>query len=100
VTFTSVARSSAPTQTGDYFSGTTPGANSSDMLDATERYVGTAGAVTDLFENNSGFDAKDMDALAPGNQSLMWLYFRLPGSSASSNAQLVTVFLTALTPVP
>ncbi len=33
-TFTSVARSSAPTQTSDYFSGTQPGQNSSDVVSA------------------------------------------------------------------
>ena len=101
-TFTSVARSSAPAQTADYFNGTVPGANDSDMIDATNRYVGTASGVTNLFENNAGFDSKDMDALPPSpaaaSKSHLWLYFRLPSASSTPNAQNITITLTAVAP--
>jgi hypothetical protein len=64
-TFTSVARSTFPIQSDDYFSGTQPGVTDSDVIDTTHRYVGTASGTDNLFENNSGFDSKDMDAMAP-----------------------------------
>ena len=103
-TFTSVARSSVPAQFGDYFSGSVPGAAASDVVDASSRYVGSsvADCTTNLFENNVGFDLKDMDAMAPipaaSGTSQLWLYFRLPNVTTSSNAQNVTITLTAVAP--
>jgi hypothetical protein len=97
-TFTSVARSSAPTQSGDYFSGTNPG--SGDVIDTNSRYVGTSAndGTSNLFENNSGFDSRDTDALAVNAQAGLWLYFRLPSATSSSSAKDVTVTLTAVQP--
>ena len=101
-TFTSVARSSAPTQTADYFSGTQPGQSDSDVIDATAQFVGTANGVNNLFENNSDFDAKDMDAMAPvpaaSGTSLLWLYFRLPATTTSSTAQNISITIGAAAP--
>lgn len=103
-TFTSVARSSAPTQTGDYFSGTVAGASGSDVIDAANRYVGDSGTqlTTNLFETNSGFDSKNMDALPPipdpNGRAHLWLYFRLPSATTSINAQNITITLTAVAP--
>jgi hypothetical protein len=101
-TFTSVARSSAPAQSGTYFEGTVPGANS-DVISTTNRYVGTSATHgADIFENESGFDSKDMDGLAPdpapAAKSHLWLYFRLPNATTSTNAQNITITLTAVAP--
>ncbi len=103
-TFTSVNRSSAPTKSADYFSGSVPGASGSDMLDATNRYVGSSATdgTTNLFENNSNFDAKDMDALPPvpnaNGQAHLWLYFRLPNATTDASPQNITVTVTATAP--
>lgn len=103
-TFTSVARSSAPTQTGDYFSGTVPGAAGSDVLDGSNRYVGDSASngTTNLFENNSGFDSKNMDGLLPepypAAKSHLWLYFRLPSATATADPQNITIYITATQP--
>jgi hypothetical protein len=99
-TFTSVSRSSAPTQTSDYFSGTVPGAASSDVVDTTSRYVGSSvlDSSTSVFENNSGFDSQDMDSQAPSAQAHLWLYFRLPSSTTNNTAKNVTITLTAVQP--
>ena len=102
-TFTSVARSSMPVQGADYFSGSAPGADGSDVIDANSQYVGTAGSVDNLFENNSDFDAKDMDAMGPfpaaSSQSHLWLKFRLPSVTTSQGAQNITITLVAVAPV-
>ncbi len=101
-TFTSTARSSAPAQTSDYFSGTVPGAAGSDMVDDTNRYAGTGGGGTNLFENNAGFDAKDMDALPPdpnaNGKAHLWLFFRLPSVTTSIDSQNITLTITATAP--
>jgi hypothetical protein len=103
-TFTSVARSSVPTQITDYFSGTVPGAAASDVVDSTNRYVGSSAGdgTTNLFENNSGFDLKDMDAMNPlpaaSGTSQLWLRFRLPSVSSTVNAQNITLTFTAVAP--
>ncbi len=103
-TFTSVARSSVPTQTADYFSGTVPGANGSDVIDNQSRYVGDSATqgTFNLFENNSGFDAKNMDSLAPepdpNAKSHLWLYFRLPSATTSATPQNISVTITAVAP--
>jgi hypothetical protein len=103
-TFTSIARSSAPTMTADYFSGTTPGSSDSDMVDANNRYVGSSAGdgTTNLFENNSGFDSKDMDAMSPipaaSGTSHLWLSFRMPNVTTTNNAQNITLTLTAVAP--
>ena len=100
-TFTSIARSSAPTQTADYFSGTVPGSSASDVLDGTNRYVGSsvADSTTNLFENNSGtFDPQDMDALATTTIADLWLYFRLPNVTTTNTAKNITITLTAVAP--
>lgn len=103
-TFTSVARSSAPAQTGDYFSGTMPGASGSDVLDSGNRYVGSSATdlTTDLFENNSGFDSRDMDGLLPdpyaSGKSHLWLYFRMPSAASANDAQNITITITATQP--
>lgn len=104
-TFTSVARSSVPAiLAGDYFSGSVPGAANSDVVDTTARYVGSSAGdgTTNLFENNSGFDSKDMDAMSPSPAasgiSHLWLYFRLPSITTSTNAQNITLTLTAVAP--
>jgi hypothetical protein len=103
-TFTSVARSSAPSQTGDYFSGTVPGAAASDAIDANSRYVGSSvgNGTTDLFENNSDFDSKNMDGMAPepdpAGTSHLWLRFRLPDTTTTNTAQNITITLTAVAP--
>jgi len=97
-TFTSIARSSAPAQTGDYFTGTSDAA-SSDLLSANNRYVGTS--ATDginRFENGSGFDSVDMDDRAPNHQSHLWLYFRLPSATTNTTAKNVTILVTAVAP--
>jgi len=101
-TFTSVLRSSPPSQTNDYFSGTIPGSPGCDMVDGQDRYVGTGGGTTNLFENNSGFDAQEMDGLLPdpypNSKSHLWLYFRLPGSTTSNLPQKITFTITATAP--
>jgi hypothetical protein len=101
-TFTSIARSSAPALGADYFSGTQPAVSNSDVISTANTYAGTAGAVTDSFENNSNFDAKDMDDMAPSpaasSTSLLWLNFRLPNATTSTNAQNITITLTAVAP--
>jgi hypothetical protein len=101
-TFTSVARSSAPTQSADYFSGSQPGVSNSDVIDATAQFVGTANSVNNLFENNSNFDAKDMDAMNPvpaaSGTSLLWLYFRLPSATTGTNAQNISITIGATAP--
>ncbi|MCG3204501.1 MAG: hypothetical protein KCHDKBKB_01216 [Elusimicrobia bacterium] len=102
-TFTSVARSSAPTQTGGYFSGTQSGVNNSDVISNSDRYVGTQAGLTNLFEADSGdFAFKDMDALPPepdsNAKSHLWLYFRLPNATTTSNAQNISITITAVAP--
>jgi hypothetical protein len=99
-TFTSIARSSVPAQTADYFAGTVPGAASSDVIDTSSRYVGTSATdgTSNLFENASGFDLRDLDALAVNAQAELWLYFRLPSATSSSSAKSVTITLTAVQP--
>ena len=103
-TFTSIERSSAPTQTADYFSGTVPGAAGSDMVSTTNRYVGDSASfsTSNLFENNSGFDSKNMDGMAPepnaAAKSHLWLYFRLPNATTSSAAQNISITITAVAP--
>jgi len=100
-TFTSVSRSSAPIQESGYFSGTAPNVSDSDLISGTARYVGTNGAVANLFEAGAAdFGFKDMDALPadpdPLAQSHLWLYFRMPSASSSSVAQNISVTLTAV----
>jgi hypothetical protein len=101
-TFTSIARSSVPALGADYFSGTQPNVSDSDVVSTSNNYVGTAGAVNNLFENNSDFDAKDMDDMNPSpaasSTSLLWLNFRLPNATTSTNAQNITIMLTAVAP--
>lgn len=103
-TFTSVARSSAPTQTGDYFSGTVPGAAGSDVISAANPYVGSSisNGTTNLFENNSGFDSKEMDGMTPfptaAAKSHLWLYFRLPSATTGTDQQDISITITAVTP--
>ena len=103
-TFTSVERSSAPTQTGDYFSGTVPGTAASDLVDASDRYVGSSAAdgTSNLFENNTEDATKDMDAMPPdpdaAAKSHLWLYFRMPSASSGNAAQNITFTLTAVVP--
>lgn len=103
-TFTSVQRSSVPAMAGDYFSGTAPAAVGSDVLSASDRYAGSSASdgTTDLFETNSGFDAKNMDALPPdpdpAAKSHLWLYFRLPSATSTGDLQNVTVTVTATAP--
>ena len=99
-TFTDIARSSAPAQTGDYFAGTVPGAASSDAVDTSSRYVGSSAGdgTSNLFENNANFDPVDMDGKAPSFQAGLWLYFRLPSATTSNTAKNVTILLTAVTP--
>jgi len=104
-TFTSVAMSSAPSQTSGYFSGVSPNVDDSDLIEATDRYVGTNGAIDNLYEAGAtDFAFKDMDALPPSpdplSQSHLWLYFRMPSASTSSVAQNISVILTALQPQP
>jgi len=95
-TFTSIARSSAPTQTGDYFEGTTDAA-ASDVVSANNRYIGTSATDgADRFENESGFDLVDTDGQAPSAQTHLWLYFRLPSNTSTNNAQNITITLTAV----
>lgn len=99
-TFTSVARTTAPAQGGEYFAGTVPGANDSDVVDGSVRYVGSSvgDGTTNLFENASGFDLVNMDGLAVNHQSHLWLNFRLPNASDDNDAQSVTFILTAVQP--
>ncbi len=101
-TFTSVQRSSAPAQTGDYFSGTQPAQNNSDVVSANAEFVGTANGVNNLFENSSGPDNKDMDDMNPfpaaSSQSHLWLFFRLPATTTSSNAQNISITIGAAAP--
>ena len=103
-TFTSVARSSAPAQGGDYFSGTSTSTASTDLIDTQNRYVGSSvdDGTVNHFENNSDFDSKDMDDLAPhpapAAKSHLWLNFRLPNATTTNNAQNVTITLTAVEP--
>jgi hypothetical protein len=101
--FTSIAHSTAPAQSGGYFSGTQPGVNDSDVISNTNRYVGTQGGVNNLFEAASGEHGfKDMDALAPSPNplatSLLWLNFRLPSNTTTTNAQNISIVLTAVAP--
>jgi len=101
--FTTVARSSAPTQTSGYFSGTQPGVNDSDVISTTNRYVGTQGGVTNQFEAaGADFAFKDMDSLVPAPlaaaYSHLWLMFRLPSSTTDTSAQDVSIVLTAVAP--
>ena len=99
VTFTSTTLATRPTQTGDYFSGSVAGADDSDVLDASERYVGSASGADRLYEATGETGAKVMDNLSPNDPSHMWLYFRMPSASTSSTRQDMTLFVTALTPV-
>ena len=101
--FTTVNHTTAPAQGGGYFSGTQPGVNDSDVISTTDRYVGTQGGVTNQFETaGAEFGFKDMDALAPDPNPLakshLWLAFRLPATTTSTNAQNVTITLTAVAP--
>ncbi len=101
--FTTIAHTTAPAQSGGYFSGTQPGQNDSDVISTTNRYVGTQGGVTGHFEAASGEHGfKDMDALAPSPAaaatSLLWLRFRLPSVTTTTNAQNVHILLTAVQP--
>ncbi len=101
--FTTIAHTTAPAQSGGYFSGTQPGVNDSDLISTTNRYVGTQGGVTNQFEAASGEHGfKDMDALAPSPAaaatSLLWLRFRLPSNTTTTNPQNISIILTAVQP--
>ncbi len=101
--FTTIAHTTAPAQSGGYFSGTQPGVNNSDVISNTNRYVGTQGGVTNQFEAASGEHGfKDMDALAPSPDplatSLLWLRFRLPSNTTTTNPQNIMIVLTAVAP--
>ena len=98
--FTTVSRTSAPTQTSGYFSGTVPGNANSDVMDTTNRGIGDANS---LFEaGGADFAFKDMDDLPsdpnPLAKSHLWLYFTTPVSSTDNNAKLITITLTASAP--
>lgn len=101
-TFTTVARTSAPVQSGGYFSGTVPGAANSDVISTTTRYVGTGGGGTNLFEANGEFAYKDMNDLPPDpdplGKSHLWLYFRLPNATTEDDPQNITITITATAP--
>ena len=101
-TFTDVARSSAPPQSGGYFSGTQPGIAGSDVISAANNYVGTGGGTTDLFEANGEFGEKDMDGLPPDPdpdaKSHLWLRFRLPSATTDDDPQNITITITATAP--
>ncbi len=95
-TFTSIARSSAPAQTGDYFDGTSPGTGN-DMISGSPQYAGTSAtnSTANMFEVSGEFDDKEMDAQAISSQSHLWLYFRMPLSAADNDPQNITILLTA-----
>ena len=101
--FTTIAHSTAPAQASGYFSGTLPGVNDSDVISTTNRYVGTQAGLTNQFEAASGDHGfKDMDALPPTpnalGTALLWLRFRLPLITTTSNPQNISIVLTAVAP--
>ena len=94
----STTLASAPSQSGDFFEGTAPGA-ASDVISTTARYVGTSATHgADIFELESTADAIDMDNQANGDQSHLWLYFRMPSASTDGDPQEVSITLTAGAP--
>jgi type 1 fimbria pilin len=48
-----------------------------------------------VFEKQNG-GAKDMDNRAPADQSHLWFFLRMPGTTTSANEQTVTITLTAV----
>jgi hypothetical protein len=96
-TLTTIAHSTAPAQTSGYFSGTVPGAVDSDVISASNQDAGdVGGGGENLFEAGSGDHGfKDLEDETPNEQSLIWLYFRLPSATTTTNAQNITITLTA-----
>jgi hypothetical protein len=97
--FTSTTRQSAPSQGGGYFSGTSTGA-ASDLVAATQHYIGTDGTDTDMHEAEGETDLKEMDGMATGQEANLWLFFRMPNSSDDDDPQEITFTLAAGTPQP
>ncbi len=94
-TFTSTTLATAPSQGGDFFEGTTPGAGS-DVINTTARYAGTSATDgADVFELESTGDAIDMDGMNNADEAHLWLYFRLPSASTDGDPQAVSIILTA-----
>jgi hypothetical protein len=69
-------------------------ADSGAFTGQTLRAGGDAGAGV-VFEKQNG-GAKDMDNRAPADQSHLWFFLRMPGTTSSANAQTVTITLTAV----
>ena len=98
-TFSAVTHTTAPAQGGEYFAGTTPGDAASDVVDTTNQYVGTGGGSTDKYEVTAGTHLIQMDGQAISAESHLWLFFRMPSSSITSDPQLITITLTAVQPL-
>mgnify|MGYP001620112206 CR=1 FL=1 len=104
--FTDTSVASAPAQSDEtgHFNGTTQG-TASDMFGLGNFAVGNAGggesrflSATDAGGYKSMNDMPNNIVDNPASRSHLWLRFRLPGSSTSSNAQNITVKLTAKQP--
>ena len=83
------------------------GANGNHLLGTSVQYAGTAGAVTQYVETAGTAGYKSMDdnpsALGPdpaGATSHLWLKFKLPGVTSTTNPQNITVTLGAAPPMP
>jgi hypothetical protein len=99
-TFTSLARTSAPAQTGSYFNCETLAGTDCDLIAAANRYVGSSAgnSTSDLYEATGEADDFEMDSLSVNEQSHLWLYFRLPSASDDNDPQYVTITLTGTAP--
>ena len=99
-TFTSLARTDAPAQTGSYFNCETLANSDCDMVTNAARYVGdsASASTSDLYEAVGEADVNDMDALSINEQTHLWLYFRMPPSADDNDPQYVTITLTGVQP--
>ena len=102
--FTDTSVGGVPSQSGGYFSGTTPGADDSDVVDsATNRDVGVNGASLRHFvalAAETGY--KSMENIPNSTIDLnaskahLWLRFKLPNSTTTRTHKNIMITLTAV----
>lgn len=88
------------------FTGTVFGANNSTVLGTSVGYAGLAGGITQyvLLPTDAGY--KTMSNIPPyttdeaASKAYLWLRFRMPPATTTSNAQFVTITLGAAAPLP
>ncbi|MEK7388951.1 MAG: hypothetical protein AAB036_04570 [Elusimicrobiota bacterium] len=103
--FTDTSIAASPGGAGA-FSGTSFGANNSDVLGDSVGYAGTAGGVTQYVLTSAEAGYKSMDAIPsyatdePASKAYLWLKFHLPPATTVTNAQEVTITLGGAAPLP